>query len=222
MLEQTFAFGLVADACKENKHSEGRCQRYGEVPSKLSEAVKGWQRSQQSLAFVLSLGDLIDGMPTQVILLHAQDQNHSPALRASILTQNTKYLLTGGNELGLQQDHADSEPVGKVLLDSYAAISEHCTEVLQMSSVDLYHVLGNHCLTVPRQKMLHDLHMPHSYYSRQLPCQWRLIALDTTELSGHSGFPVVSNILSTVPQLNPVLFVRHSTLQTLEEWRSNQ
>ena len=69
--------------------------------------------------------------------------------------------------------------------------------------------------------MLHDLHMPYSYYSKQLPCQWRLIALDTTELSGHSGYPVVSNMASTVPQLNLDL-LRHSTLQNLEKRQSNQ
>lgn len=65
-----FAFGLVADiqyACKDNKHSEGRCQRYQEVPFKLSQAVKSWQISHIILEFVLSLGDLIDGMPSQVV-----------------------------------------------------------------------------------------------------------------------------------------------------------
>lgn len=40
--------------------------------------------------------------------------------------------------------------------------------------------------------MLQDLHMPHSYYSKQLPCEWRLVALDTTEISGHSCYPKVS------------------------------
>lgn len=64
-----FAFGLVADiqyACKDDKHSEGRCQRYREVPSKLTEAVDHWQKSPCDLEFVLSLGDIIDGMPTLV------------------------------------------------------------------------------------------------------------------------------------------------------------
>jgi len=33
------------------------------------------------------------------------------------------------------------------------------------------------------------LRMPGSYYSRELPSKWRLIVLDTTEMSGHSQYP---------------------------------
>ena len=40
--------------------------------------------------------------------------------------------------------------------------------------------------------------MPHSYYSKQLPCAWKLIALDTTELSGHSCYPGVWLLLRSV------------------------
>jgi hypothetical protein len=35
------------------------------------------------------------------------------------------------------------------------------------------------------------LHMPHSYYSVALSRSWRLIVLDTTEMSLHSGYPEV-------------------------------
>lgn len=67
--DAVFAFGLVADiqyACKVDSHTEGRCQRYGEVPVKLSDAVSSWQHNEPALKFVLSLGDLVDGRPTQV------------------------------------------------------------------------------------------------------------------------------------------------------------
>ena len=64
-----FFFGLVADiqyASKEDTYTEGRCQRYGEVPAKLFDAVSSWQHNEPPLKFVLSLGDLVDGRPTQV------------------------------------------------------------------------------------------------------------------------------------------------------------
>ena len=67
--EVGFAFGLVADiqyACKPESHTEGRCQRYGEVPAKLSDAVNNWQYHEPPLNFILSLGDLVDGRPIQV------------------------------------------------------------------------------------------------------------------------------------------------------------
>ena len=62
----------------------------------------------------------------------------------------------------------------------------------QASTVGLYHVIGNHCLRIPRDRLIYEMRMPGSYYSKQLPHQWRLIVLDTTEMSGHSGFPQAS------------------------------
>ncbi len=38
---------------------------------------------------------------------------------------------------------------------------------------------------------LQALHMPSSYYSVNLSDRWRLIGLDTTEMSLHSGYPEV-------------------------------
>ncbi len=47
-------------------HTEGRAQRYEEVPQKLMQAVQIWHRDAPKLTFVLSLGDIIDGRSTQV------------------------------------------------------------------------------------------------------------------------------------------------------------
>ena len=47
-------------------HTEGRTQRYEEVPQKLAQAVQIWHRDDPKLSFVLSLGDIIDGRATQV------------------------------------------------------------------------------------------------------------------------------------------------------------
>ena len=62
---------------------------------------------------------------------------------------------------------------------------------LQASTTTFYHVVGNHCLSVPRERLVHELKMPGSYYSRQLSDKWRLIVLDTTEISGHSQYSQV-------------------------------
>ena len=49
------------------------------------------------------------------------------------------------------------------------------------------HVLGNHCLDNPKPVVMERLRMPGAYYSAPLGPGWRLVALDTTEMSGHSG-----------------------------------
>jgi hypothetical protein len=43
--------------------------------------------------------------------------------------------------------------------------------------------------------MLQALHMPNSYYSKTLPAGWRLVVLDTTEMSLHSGYPQARQLL---------------------------
>lgn len=52
-------------------------------------------------------------------------------------------------------------------------------------------MIGNHCLEVGRSHLMHKLGFKseRGYYSRILPHKWKLIVLDTTEMSGHSGFP---------------------------------
>lgn len=51
-------------------------------------------------------------------------------------------------------------------------------------------MVGNHCLEGGRDALIQRLSLPEPpYYSRPLPLGWRLIVLDTTEISGHSGFP---------------------------------
>ena len=63
----------------------------------------------------------------------------------------------------------------------------HATPAAQ-GPLPAHHVVGNHCLSVPRVTLLARLRIPGSYYSVQLAPGWRLVVLDTTELSGHSGF----------------------------------
>ena len=57
-----FSFGLVADIQFARKPDEGR-RRYGSSLQRLRAAVSDW--SDEELAFVVQLGDLIDGRDTQ-------------------------------------------------------------------------------------------------------------------------------------------------------------
>ena len=52
------------------------------------------------------------------------------------------------------------------------------------------HVVGNHCLkNIPRSKLLACLGLERAYFARPLCTGWRLIVLDTTDLSVHGGWP---------------------------------
>ena len=53
-----------------------------------------------------------------------------------------------------------------------------------------HHILGNHCIkSIPRQRCLAMLgHAGPGYYAAELPEGWRLLLLDTTDLSLHGGW----------------------------------
>ncbi|MEW5297083.1 MAG: hypothetical protein WDW38_005891 [Sanguina aurantia] len=60
-----FKIGIVADTQygdKDDGHTEGRVQRFREVPNKLQDAVNHWQ--SENVALVLTLGDTIEGRAT--------------------------------------------------------------------------------------------------------------------------------------------------------------
>lgn len=56
--------------------------------------------------------------------------------------------------------------------------------VFSMLRTPLCHVIGNHCRAVPKNTLLAALHlMRHTYYAREPAPGWRLIFLDTSQLS---------------------------------------
>ena len=65
----------------------------------------------------------------------------------------------------------------------------------------MHHAIGNHCLSVDRQHLRQRLGIPESYYTVQLASAWRLIVLDTTEMSGHSNLPLVGLSALSLPLL---------------------
>ncbi|CAK9194490.1 unnamed protein product [Sphagnum troendelagicum] len=54
---------------------------------------------------------------------------------------------------------------------------------LSMLELPTYHLLGNHCLTLPRERMLQDLQMPDRFYHAELHPGWALVILDTMDIS---------------------------------------
>ena len=60
----------------------------------------------------------------------------------------------------------------------------------QPSTLPTHHLLGNHCLDVPKAHIMTRLRIPATpptaYYTAPLAPGWRLVVLDTTEMSGHS------------------------------------
>lgn len=64
--------------------------------------------------------------------------------------------------------------------------------LVQRPVFPVYHAVGNHCLSVPREQLLERLQLPGSHYSISLPAKWQIIFLDTTEMSGHGRMPEVS------------------------------
>lgn len=63
--------------------------------------------------------------------------------------------------------------------------------IFESCPIPKIHVLGNHCIgTLPRDNILESLQIPSpGYYSIDLSSSWKCIVLDTTEMSGHSGYP---------------------------------
>ena len=46
---------------------------------------------------------------------------------------------------------------------------------LQLSVPRMHHAIGNHCLSVPRRRLLELLAMPAAYYAVDLHDRWRLV-----------------------------------------------
>ncbi len=72
----------------------------------------------------------------------------------------------------------------------FALMASIFDDKLRPASIPAIHVLGNHCLDAGRPEVQKGLGIPDpGYYVKELPHGWTIIVLDTTEISGHSGFP---------------------------------
>lgn len=85
---------------------------------------------------------------------------------------------------------------GNVSEDRTLADFDEITGTLDLLAerLDAVHVIGNHCLSAGRHKFLERLCQPSCYRQLQVAPGWHLILLDTTEVSGHSGYPADSEM----------------------------
>lgn len=60
-------------------------------------------------------------------------------------------------------------------------------DIFKSSQLPIAHTIGNHCLAVTRPVLIAELELPATYYTLQLGSGWRIVVLDTTQMSGHSG-----------------------------------
>ena len=63
--------------------------------------------------------------------------------------------------------------------------------IFEKNAASAIHVLGNHCIQkLSREHVMERLRIPcPGYYRVDVSPRWSVIVLDTTEMSGHSGFP---------------------------------
>lgn len=122
------SFGIVADVQYAEKETSG-ARRYRAGVERLGQCVDDWRG--QDLAFVIQVGDLIDGGETP-----------------------------GATREDLQRVLRVLEPLGE----------------------NMRHVVGNHCLTLPRDELLRCLKLERAYYCFD-EGPWRFIILDTMDVS---------------------------------------
>ncbi|CAI5501010.1 unnamed protein product [Closterium sp. Naga37s-1] len=56
-------------------------------------------------------------------------------------------------------------------------------ELAKLHVSPVHHAIGNHCLYVPRCTLLSSLHLASPYYSTTLPNHWKLLVLDSMDVS---------------------------------------
>ncbi|WIA21411.1 hypothetical protein OEZ85_000626 [Tetradesmus obliquus] len=121
----------------------------------------------------------------QAALQHLSDISQKPQPQQDLI-QPLSFLLTLGDVIDGYGDDDSASAAAKTSKD-LKQVAGLISSSLQ--DIPARHVLGNHCLAAPRSQLLEALAMPGSYYSVQLPAKWKLIVLDTTDMSLHSGYP---------------------------------
>ena len=74
---------------------------------------------------------------------------------------------------------------GNESIDLDKADLESVKNGLEKLEKPVWHVFGNHCLSVGKQYLLDSLKMKRGYYARDLP-GWTVIVIDTVDISVHS------------------------------------
>ena len=152
-----FSFGVVADAQYAelpDGDTEGRCQRFRAVPAKLAAALAALAARRPPLELVLHMGDIVNGNPAGQAQCDAEFD-----LVAGIFDQE----LVGGTRMS-----SSTAVVQAACLPAFLpACPPTCPSLrlLLQGELPAVHIIGNHCLSVPRAELLRRLRIPGTCYS---------------------------------------------------------
>eukprot|EP00898_Chlorokybus_atmophyticus_P006961 jgi/Chlat1/7266/Chrsp58S06899 len=76
-------------------------------------------------------------------------------------------------------DIVDGNDTEEKTVSDFEEVQRELTEL----QLPMRHVLGNHCLALGRERLLKSLDLDKSYYQEPLPSSWRLVVLDSMDLS---------------------------------------
>jgi hypothetical protein len=187
---------------------DDRPQRYRESRGKLQAALQDFA-STANQQFVLTLGDIIDGYP-----LADDPQREKTSADLQLISGMFDSLLLAGRAVHhVLGNHCLAANRAQLLQVRCAVLSTavQCNDEVH-ACVDCFltqqtcaharqaalAMCAGHACSLPTHASCHVcilppqvLRMPGSYYSVDLSSSWRLIVLDTTEMSLHSGYPEV-------------------------------
>ncbi|KAL2650475.1 hypothetical protein R1flu_018603 [Riccia fluitans] len=72
---------------------------------------------------------------------------------------------------------------GNITAEQTEADFNEVTTRLAKLELKAYHLLGNHCLSLPREKLMQKLNMSALYYQQEINPKWSLVVLDSMDLS---------------------------------------
>ena len=183
-----FSVGVIADvqyADMADSHVEGRTQRFREVPAKLEAAVADLceRAAAGKLAAVVTMGDIING--------NREDAALTPSDLETVAAILDKLVRRERGSVCVWKAGATVFGVAALGLPSLPHTHHHThTHLPQPPTLPTHHVLGNHCLDLPKADVLTRLRVPTvaptAHYAAPLAPGWRLLVLDTTEMSGHA------------------------------------
>lgn len=124
----------------------------------------------------------LDPVPVACIEKHGKD--HVPMRSYSQALVKTASAVSALNAANVSATiHLGDIIDGNDSIESTRADLASVLLTLSPLQTPLLHVLGNHCLSAGRSHLLHRLKLDNTYYVHDLSHKWRLIVLDTVDIS---------------------------------------
>ena len=153
-----FTIALFADAQYANKDDAvygSRTKHFRAAKGRLLECLKEFRANAHELSAIISLGDIYDG--------YNDDDTIEPYYR-----DRTKWKQETN-----ERNYEEFMEMVRVIEESK----------IEETLIPFVHALGNHDMSVGREVFKETLKITSDYYTLQLPRNWKLIVLDTTDLN---------------------------------------